>query len=45
MAVAGAAVIRKPDAVKRDINKAFVILMTGEKATDKLKQDLKAMCG
>ncbi|HXW99261.1 MAG TPA: AMP-binding protein, partial [Methanomicrobiales archaeon] len=40
-AVAEAAVIGKPDAVKGNIIKAFVILKMGQKASDKLKQDLK----
>ena len=34
--------IRKPDAVKGNAIKAFVILKLGQKASDKLKQDLKS---
>ena len=40
-AVAESAVIGKPDAVKGNIIKAFVILKLGNNPTDKLKQDLK----
>jgi acetyl-CoA synthetase len=39
--VAEAAVIGKPEPVKGNIIKAFVILKVGQKPTDKLKQDLK----
>ena len=40
-AVAKAAVIGKPGPVKGNIIRAFVILRLGEKASDRLKQDLK----
>jgi acetyl-CoA synthetase len=40
-AVAEAAVIGKPEPLKGNIIKAFVILKLGQKATDKLKQDLR----